>query len=52
MADRGDITVKRLGDPKTAYPEHNNSAACWCEPVIIWRDPQTGDMIFVHRAWQ
>lgn len=32
--------------------EHVTSAACWCEPQIEYRDPETGAAVYVHKEIQ
>ena len=32
--------------------EHITSAACWCEPVVDYEDPETGVKVLVHKAMQ
>lgn len=36
----------------TVQREHITSAACWCEPTVEYRDPETGAAVIVHREIQ
>lgn len=35
-----------------SYPEHELSADCWCEPELVYVDPETGDRVYAHRMVQ
>jgi hypothetical protein len=30
--------------------EHQDSATCWCQPVLDYEDPVTGGRVYVHRG--
>ena len=34
------------------YPEHNtDSEECWCEPIVIYIDPENNNKVILHRAF-
>jgi hypothetical protein len=33
-------------------PEHIDSENCWCEPELVYTDPDTGVSVYVHRKTQ
>lgn len=36
----------------TVQREHITSTACWCEPTVEYRDPETGTAVIVHKGLQ
>ena len=39
-------------EPWYFYPDHLNHKKCWCEPVLEYQDPETGNQLWVHRDIQ
>ena len=34
------------------YPDHLNRKDCWCEPVLDYENPETGNQVWVHNDIQ
>ena len=30
------------------YPNHLNSVHCWCDPILEYEDPDSGNQVWVH----
>ena len=61
MTDRYEEIRKALAEPtckqslkvaEQQEPEHISSPECWCEPELVYKDPETGAEVWVHRSMQ
>jgi len=50
--DYPDVEKSYSDDPWLYYPEHINSKHCWCEPELVYEDPDNGNQVMVHRDIQ
>lgn len=30
--------------------EHESSSLCWCEPEMVYKDPENGNEVWLHRT--